>query len=251
MQSLSELATHAASEAAKLLKSQFRQDAAGTTSTVGKDIKTQADVAAEVLIISILSESGIPVIAEETASDVLLQSDDAMWIVDPLDGTMNWTRGFPVSSISIALWEKGQPRLGVIEDLFNNRVFIGETDKGASCNDVQINVSSIQDHANAVLATGFPVSRSFAKEDLGTIICQFQSFKKIRMIGSAAMSLAYVAEGIFDVYSEDNIMIWDIAAGLALVKAAGGEFVMTPGISPNAYNITATNGSIPTSPTAV
>ena len=247
MQSLSELATHAASEAAKLLKSQFRQDAAGTTSTVGKDIKTQADVAAEELIISILSESGIPVIAEETASDVLLQGDDAMWIVDPLDGTMNWTRGFPMASVSIALWEKGQARMGVIEDLFNDRVFVGEIGKGAFCNQTEISVSSVEKRSDAVLATGFPVLRSFETDDLGMMVRQLQSFKKVRMIGSAAMSLAYVAEGIFDVYSEENIMLWDIAAGLALVKAAGGDYAMTPGTCPNAYNIVATNGSIVTS----
>ena len=246
MQSLVELATHAASEASKLLKSQYRQDAAGTTSAVGKDIKTQADVAAEELIISILSESGISVIAEETASDVLLQGDDAMWIVDPLDGTMNWTRGFPVASVSIALWEKGQPRLGVIEDLFNDRVFAGEMGKGANCNQTEIGVSSVEERSNAVLATGFPVLRSYETDDLSKMIRQLQSFKKVRMIGSAAMSLAYVAEGVFDVYSEDNIMLWDIAAGLALVKAAGGDYAMTPGTCPNAYNVIATNGNIAT-----
>ena len=246
MQSLSELATYAASEASKLLKSQYRQDAAGTTSADGKDIKTQADVAAEQLIISILSESGIPVIAEETASDVLLQGDDAMWIVDPLDGTMNWTRGFPVASVSIALWEKGQPRLGVIEDLFNDRVFVGEIGKGVNCNQVEISASSVEERSNAVLATGFPVLRSYETDDLSMMIRQLQSFKKVRMIGSAAMSLAYVAEGVFDVYSEDNIMLWDVAAGLALVKAAGGDYAMTPGTCPNAYNVIATNGNIAT-----
>jgi len=246
MQSLSKLATHAASEASKLLKNHYRQDAAGTTSAVGKDIKTQADVAAEELIISILSESGIPVIAEETASDVLLQGDDAMWIVDPLDGTMNWTRGFPVASVSIALWEKGQPRLGVIEDLFNDRVFVGEIGKGANCNQVGISVSSVEKRSDAVLATGFPVLRSFETDDLNMMIRQLQSFKKVRMIGSAAMSLSYVAEGVFDVYSEENIMLWDIAAGLALVKAAGGDYAMTPGTCPNAYNVIAANGNIAT-----
>jgi myo-inositol-1(or 4)-monophosphatase len=246
MQSLAELATHAASEASKLLKSHYRQDAAVTTSAVGKDIKTQADVAAEQLIISILSESGIPVIAEETASDVLLQGDNAMWIVDPLDGTMNWTRGFPVASVSIALWEKGQPRLGVIEDLFNDRVFVGEAGKSAFCNHVEMSVSSVSESSDAVLATGFPVLRSYEADDLSMMISQLQSFKKVRMIGSAAMSLAYVAKGVFDVYSEDNIMLWDIAAGLALVKAAGGDYAMTPGTCPNAYNVIATNGNITT-----
>ena len=246
MQPLVELATHAASEASKLLKNHYRQAAAGTTSAVGKDIKTQADVAAEELIISILSESGIPVIAEETASDVLLQGDDAMWIVDPLDGTMNWTRGFPVASVSIALWEKGQPRLGVIEDLFNDRVFVGEIGKGANCNQVGISVSSVEKRSDAVLATGFPVLRSFETDDLNMMIRQLQSFKKVRMIGSAAMSLSYVAEGVFDVYSEENIMLWDIAAGLALVKAAGGDYAMTPGTCPNAYNVIAANGNIAT-----
>lgn len=245
MQSLSKLATHAVSEASKLLKSEYSLDAAFVTSALGKDIKTQADVAAEELIISILSESGIPVIAEETASDILLHGDDAMWIVDPLDGTMNWKRGFPIASVSIALWKNRQPLIGVVEDLFNDQVFVSETGRGAFCNGSCINVSSVKKQSDAVIATGLPVLRSFKTEDLEMMIHQLQSFKKVRMIGSAAMSLAYVAKGVFDTYSEDNIMLWDFAAGLALVKAAGGNYRMTPGSSPNAYNIMASNGVIP------
>ena len=242
IQDQADLARQAAAEAADLLRRDYLQDAQ-VTDDRDKDIKTQADVAAQALILSQLEATGIPVLAEEGDSKTA-DLGRPLWLVDPLDGTLNFTRGFEMAAVSIALWDKGQPVLGVVHHIHHDRSYSGMVGEGAWCDDRPIRVSDTSDIQRAILATGFPSGRSYDTDSLLGFVRSIQSYKKVRMLGSAALMLAQVAAGHFDAYEEEDIYLWDVAAGLALVRAVGGQFSMTPGSGPFKYHVRATNGRI-------
>ena len=129
-----------------------------------------------------------------------------------------------MSCISIALIYKKEITLGVINDFNRGSLYEGSTDSKAKLNGEDIFVSSIHDKSNATLATGLPAKGNFNKESMSELSNELVSWKKVRMIGSAAMSCAYVASGQFDQYQEKGIFLWDIAAGLSIIKAAGGNY---------------------------
>jgi myo-inositol-1(or 4)-monophosphatase len=234
----------AAAEAAHILERSFRIDA-GIQSENGRDVKTTADLAAERCIRAHLGATRIPILAEESAGAAPAFGGPGLrWIVDPLDGTFNFCRGFPLCAISIALWDGTRPLIGVVHDLASGDVHTGVVGLGAFRNDTPVKVSETTETANAVLACGFPTNRDYSTAGLSRFILGVQAFKKIRMIGSAALSLAFVAGGAFDAYAEEEIMIWDVAAGLALVKAAGGAIQYSPGLTTNAFSVIATNGRL-------
>ena len=153
--------------------------------------------------------------------------------------------------ISLALWKKKQPVLGIIYDFNHDETFIGVNEKseiyeevGAWLNGHLITVSKIQKKTQGVICTGFPSKRNYKKDSLDEFVKRIQEWKKVRLIGSAALSLAWVACGRADAYIEEDIRIWDIAAGLAIVKAAGGEVYFQAGEKPNFVTAIATNGHI-------
>lgn len=188
-----------------------------------KDIKLIADVETENLIKKIITESSdYPILAEESGSSVK-DLGDIFWVIDPLDGTANFSRNLPVSCVSIALLKKNEPILGVINDFNNNNIYSGSIMHKAKMNETQIYVSKVNNKKSGILATGLPAKTDFSKESLKRMISDLQSWKKVRMIGSAAMSSVYVASGVMDMYKEHKIYLWDIAAGAAIVKAAGGK----------------------------
>ena len=191
-----------------------------------RDIKLEADFKSEQIIIDILKDkSNFPILSEERGSIEIknaIEEEQYKWIVDPLDGSMNFSRGIGVCCVSIALWQDSYPVLGVIYDFNRNEYFTGVANEGAWLNGNPISTGKVKEITNAVLATGFPVSMDYSNKALSSFVLDISRYKKIRMIGSAALSLAYVACGRFDIYYEKSIKIWDVAAGLALVKAAGG-----------------------------
>lgn len=223
----------------------------GVLSDIGKDIKTEADKAAEEIVLNALQSTGFAILSEESGlsnTDMefsnICDSSLPIWIIDPLDGTFNFTRGFPMCCVSIALWQGVNPVLGVIYDFVSDTIYSGYVDRGANCNGKAIQVSRIQSHKQAVLATGFPSSRDYSDYALEASIRSIQRFKKIRMIGSAALSLAHVSSGNLDAYMEEDIWLWDVAAGLALVKAAGGTFSISEVKDTFQLDVIATNGSL-------
>lgn len=237
-----DLATAATRAASRLLVTSFAADA-GVLSHEGKDIKTRADSASEALIVQMLAPSGMPVFGEESVQEVQ-RPPGLHWIVDPLDGTMNFSRGFPIYAVSIALWQGDTPVLGVVADIARETLFSGIVGAGAWRDGLPIRVSSVCTPAQAVLATGFPTGCDYGTDSLSAFVQRVQAFKKVRMIGSAVLSLAMVAQGTFDAYFEEDIMIWDVAAGLALVAAAGGRISARPGRNPLSVVAAATNGFI-------
>lgn len=232
----------AAQDAADLLRRDYLTDAR-VTDARGKDLKTQADVAAQELILSHLEPTGLPVLAEE-GDHSHLDLSQPVWLVDPLDGTLNFSRGFEMAAVSIALWDKGEPVLGVVQEIHHGRAYSGLVSEGAWCDDRPLQVSETDAVGRAILATGFPSGRRYDTASLLGFVQAVQSYKKVRMLGSAALMLAQVAAGHFDVYEEEDIYLWDVAAGLALVRAAGGRFSMEPGSGPFKYRVRASNGRL-------
>jgi len=163
------------------------------------------------------------------------------WIIDPIDGTVNFHRGFPMAATSIALWENGAPILGVVHHLFDDQVFYSYKNYGSWSNNNTIGVSATEKISDAILVTGFPSGSCYDTNTLNQFVNNVQNYKKLRMLGSAALMICYVACGIFDVYIEKDIYIWDVAAGLAIISEAGGRYLMEPGSSMFKYNVKVSN----------
>jgi len=191
----------------------------------GKDIKIAADREAEKIILDgLTSESDLSILTEESGEfgDPDPDGESPIWVIDPLDGTFNYSRGLPACCVSIALWRAGAPAFGVIYDFFSDEMYRGVPGEGAFLNDSPISVADTEDLGEAAIATGFPQNRDYSAETLGKTVEIVRLYKKIRMTGSGAISLAYLASGRVDVYMEEDIMFWDVAAGIALIQAAGG-----------------------------
>ena len=185
-----------------------------------KDIKLTADIQAEQIIKDIISaESSYPILAEESGKSVE-KLGDTYWIIDPLDGTANYSRSIPISAVSICLMHQLNPVLGVIYDFNNDHLYEGSIVSDALLNDQKIKVSSIDNSKSGILITGLPNNTDYSDKALIKMIRDFQDWRKVRMLGSAAMAAAFVASGKADVYKEKNSYIWDVAAGAAIVKAA-------------------------------
>ena len=221
------LARDAAREAGELLRN-MSTGSRVVLGAAGRDIKMAADLEAEALIVARLEPSGYAVLAEEGGARGDVGGTQPVWVVDPLDGTMNFSRGIPFFCTSIALLVAGEPVLGVIHDPLREETFSGLVDGGCWLNGVPIAVSSVNDAGQAVLATGLPTFGDYSDAHLKEFAVRLGRFKKVRMLGSAALMLASVAAGRIDAYAEDDIMLWDVAAGIALVRAAGGYVSLEP-----------------------
>ena len=192
-----------------------------------KDIKLTADIQAEQSIKDIISaESSYPILAEESGKSVE-KLGDTYWIIDPLDGTANYSRSIPISAVSICLMHQLNPVLGVIYDFNNDHLYEGSIVSDALLNNQKIKVSSVDNSESGILITGLPNNTDYSDKGLTKMIRDFQDWRKVRMLGSAAMASAFVASGKADVYKEKNSYIWDVAAGAAIVKAAGGYVSLT------------------------
>jgi myo-inositol-1(or 4)-monophosphatase len=192
----------------------------------GRDIKLQLDIDTEQLIKdSLRSQSTFSILGEETG----LSSDmgEFYWVVDPLDGTSNFLRDIPISCVSIALMQDLQPILGVIYDFNHDDLYFGHLESKAFVNQVEIIVSDYSEKSKSTLVTGIPARTNYSDNEFKNMIDDFQQWKKVRMIGSAAMASIYVAAGKADTYKENGIFLWDIAAGAAIVNAAGGVASIT------------------------
>lgn len=208
-----------------------------------KDIKTLVDLKMNECILNELSTTGFPILSEESdwKQKAVPQSG---WIVDPLDGTLNFTRKFPCVGISIAFMVDGIPTHGFVKDIFNNITYAANLNGGATKNGIAMNVSGESQLNNAILTTGFPSGANYDTIALMHFVSNVQEFKKIRALGSASLMLCLVAEGVFDVYYEKGIYLWDVAAGIALVNASGGKYLLTKMDDPYKYEVLASNSKI-------
>lgn len=145
------------------------------------------------------------------------------WIIDPLDGTTNFLHGIPMFSISIGLEREGQIVAGLVYNPISDEMFIAEKGQGAFLNDRRIRVAARRELAQSVVACGTPdLGRPEHERYLTELRQVMLQVAGVRRMGSAALDLAYVAAGRFDAYWEANLAPWDVAAGIILVREAGG-----------------------------
>ena len=216
-----DLAKKAAKESGKLLL-ENRKKLNRRLKSNKKDTKLIADLKAENLIKEIIKKSKYPILAEESGKSVE-DLGDTFWVIDPLDGTANYNRGIPMCCVSIGLVKNMQALLGVIYDFNNNDMYVGNSHtKISTLNNEEISVSDYKKKSDGVLVTGLPVNSDYSDTSLKKIIDDMQLWKKIRMIGSAAMASCYVASGRAEMYKEKGVYLWDILAGAAIVESAGG-----------------------------
>jgi myo-inositol-1(or 4)-monophosphatase len=210
----------------------------------GREVKIGADKHAEHLILGALSrESDYPIISEEAGWVRAMQRGDRFaWAVDPLDGSVNYLRGYPHCAVSIALLDEGKPVLGVVDCFVLRERFSGVVGQGAWLNGAPMRVSEIAVSAKGILQTGVPSRAS--DDSMKAFEARLRTWQKTRMIGSAAAALAYVAAGRAEAYRESGSMIWDVAAGCALVKAAGGEFRIDGKALDRPLEVVAGNGKV-------
>ena len=208
---------------------------------IGREVKIRADRELNKILVGELNKLTSFNIVSEEGNENIIHENEYNWILDPLDGSLNYLRDIPLYCISLGLWMGNEPILGVIYDLTKDDIYHGIIGGGAFKNNVKIMVSKISRFSDAVLCTGFPVNFSYSENKIIEFADNVKKYKKIRLFGSAAMSLSFVACGRVDAYIEDDIMIWDVAAGIAIVKAAGGQVNFTNGRLNNSLIVRATN----------
>jgi myo-inositol-1(or 4)-monophosphatase len=209
-----------------------------------RDIKVKADRLAEELILSQLQTmTPFPVLTEETG---WYEGSNAeyVWVIDPLDGSFNYQQGIPFCCVAISLVKGNEPILGVIYDFNHNELFTANVTKGAWLNERPIQVSQQKELRSSVLNTGFPARQNYSPTVMQQFTDNLQRWRKVRMLGSAALALAYVAVGRAETYQEQGTLFWDVAAGCALVKAAGGQYQIAGNHFHEPLNVVATNGVV-------
>ena len=210
---------------AEFVKNERQQFDTQRIETKGKnDFVTYVDKASEERIVAgllkILPQAGF--IAEEQTS--IVKGEKYNWVIDPIDGTTNFIHGLPPHAISIGLLSDDELVIGVVHEIVLNETFYAWKDGGAYLNGQPIHVSKTKTVNDSLIATGFPYS-DYTRMDafIETMKYFFTNSHGLRRIGSAATDLAYVACGRFDAFYEYALKPWDVAAGVLIVKEAGGE----------------------------
>jgi myo-inositol-1(or 4)-monophosphatase len=211
------------------------------------NLVTEMDARAEAVVTGILHDAfpDDAILAEESGAQA--GRSDRRWIVDPLDGTTNYTHGLPIFAVSIALEVAGRISLGVVYDPNLGELFVAETGLGALLGEARLSVSTRTSLNESLLATGFPYN---ARETPDNNLAEFGAFslrsRGVRRMGSAVLYLAYVAAGRMDGYWELRLGPWDVAAGALLVEEAGGRVTDLAGgpLRLDAPSVVASNGRI-------
>jgi myo-inositol-1(or 4)-monophosphatase len=256
--SFTAVAINTASKAGEWIKSKLGDFANLDLKQSLHDLVTEVDKGSEAMIRKlilthfpthvILGEEGVAPGADASVkalSEVL--DAEYVWIVDPLDGTTNFVHGFPFFCVSIALAHKGQVIVGVIYDPLRDELFVAERGKGAYVRGKRTQVSEDTLLRNSLVASGLPADRTTSLPiNLAGIQSLTPKVRNIRIAGSAALHLAYVATGRLSGFWEIGLNAWDIAAGSLLVEESGGRVTDTLGrpYSISVRNIVATNGFI-------
>jgi len=248
--SLLPIALDAATQAGLLIKSNFGSDL--TVNEMQRhDIKLELDVRSQKLITEIIlkNDSTHAILGEEEGD--MGGDGEVEWIVDPIDGTVNYYVNIPHFCVSIAARNRHTKEmiLGVIHDPMMNETWSVVQGGPPMLNGKPISVSPRETMAEAVVTVGFSKSKSALDAGFERYKRIAYDVRKTRMLGSAALALAYIACGRLDAYVEEQISLWDIAAGVMLVEAAGGKVNTSPSaVKPGTMFICASNGKLPIEP---
>lgn len=239
-------AIHAAKQAGLFLKNHFGDDKKVDEESQN-DIKIELDKLSQSLITECLLKEfpNDAVLGEEGCAGNPEGEDE--WIVDPIDGTVNYYYGIPWFCVSIAMRRKGELVLGVIYDPMMDECWHVEKGGPAFLNGKEIHCSSRDQMNQAVVFVGHGKTDGSREKGIERFAKIANMVRKVRNNGSAALAMAYIASGRFDAYVESIISIWDIAAGVLLVEAAGGKVELTPNPEKpgEQFAIVAWNGKIP------
>jgi myo-inositol-1(or 4)-monophosphatase len=256
--SFTAVAINTASKAGEWIKSKLGDINKVDTKYSSHDLVTEVDKGSEMMIRnlimthfpshSFLGEEGVepgPAASAKALQEV--SEEEYVWIVDPIDGTTNFVHGFPFFTVSIALAYRGEVIVGVVYDPSRDELFVAEKGKGAYLHGRKTRVSSEAELVDSLIATGFPADRYGALSvNLRGIQALAPQVRNIRMAGSAALHLAYVAAGRLSGFWEIGLNSWDIAAGALLIQESGGKVTDTEGrpYTLAVRNIMATNSKI-------
>jgi myo-inositol-1(or 4)-monophosphatase len=256
--SFTAVAINTASKAGEWIQSKLGDYQSLSTKYSSHDLVTEVDKGAEMMIRNlihthfphhtILGEEGVEP-GPAASVQALRQMKDAeyLWIVDPLDGTTNFVHGFPFFSVSIALAHRGEVVTGVVYNPIHNELFVAEKGKGAYLKGRRIQVSSEEKLKDSLIATGLPADRERALPmNLAGIQALSSKVRNLRVAGSAALHLSYVAAGRLSGFWEVGLNSWDIAAGALIIQEAGGQVTDIHGnpYSLDVRDVVASNGRI-------
>jgi len=237
----------AAEAGARVMQEFFQGDFKVSNKEGVNNLVTEADHASEKAIFEIIRKDYPDhFILSEEAGEIVMDST-YKWIIDPIDGTVNFANGLPLCCVSVALEQEGQMILGAVYNPFIREFFFAQRGYGATLNDQKIQVSSETDVLRSCLVTGFPYT--YLDQPYGPLEVfakLIRSGVPVRRLGSAAMDLCWVAAGRFDGFYEHKLQAWDSAAGFLIVEEAGGRVSDFTGkdYSPYQPHIIATNGKI-------
>lgn len=237
----------AITEAGKILKDNFE----GTFKIESKDmisnLVTEIDKKSEEKIIEVI-KNDFPlhnILSEEIGA--LTQESNYKWIIDPIDGTINYAHSIPITCISIGLEKDNEVIMGAVYNPMMNEMFFAEKGKGSFFNDKQIHVSKEDNFAKSLLVTGFPYDSSRNPHKPAEVFNRIvYADIPVRRLGSAALDLCWTAMGRFEGFWEYNLNAWDVAAGCIILTEAGGKLSDFDGKPLSIYQkeILATNGLI-------
>ena len=222
-----------------------------TNEVTSHDIKLELDVRCQKLIEKKLHAAFPKVALLGEEGDAGDESAEYRWVVDPIDGTVNFAHGIPHASVSIALQKRVVTRhtshvtlLGVIYDPFQNELWTAIRGQAARLNGRVIRVSKSSRLKDCIASIGFAKNHSNLERALPYFIWLARRVMKLRMMGSAALALAYVASGRLDIYIERGISLWDVAAGGLILECAGGKFWSEAIPGRYKYRMIASNGLV-------
>ncbi len=168
------------------------------------------------------------------------------WIVDPIDGTVNFFHNLPHFCVAIALQHKGETIVAVTYDPNRDELFTALRGKGAWLDGKPLRVSAVVEMRQAMVSTGFAKGKEIVDQSIALVTWYAMNAQKLRMNGSAALDLAYVAAGRLEIYLERTIRLWDVAGGILLVEEAGGKIELDPlPVGEHTYTMAASNGKVP------
>ena len=233
--------------AAKIIKENFDSGFTVFNKEGINNLVTEIDHKSEKAIIDVI-KSEFPnhyILSEEVGA--LVQESEYKWIIDPIDGTVNYANGIPICCVSIGIEKAGKMEMGAVFNPFINEFFFAERGAGAFMNDKKISVSSKSELIKSCMVTGFPYT--YLDEPNGPLQVFEKFIRKgipVRRLGSAAIDLCWVAAGRFDGFYEHQLSAWDSAAGFIIVEEAGGKVTNLKGEPYNPYKpgLIATNGLI-------
>lgn len=214
-----------ARNAGRTIRPYFRSDRLDIHSKLNEaDIVTAADKASEAIIVKSIKHlyPSHSILSEEMGAEN--HDSEYRWIIDPLDGTTNFSAGIPVFAVSIGIEHNGTPVVGVVYDPVLDELFTAVKGQGAFLNGTPIHIKENDRLDRAVVSTGFPVDKNVNPDNnLDNVARVLPLVRGMRRLGSAAMDICYVAAGFIDAYWEMNLHDWDVAAALLILDEAGGE----------------------------